>query len=176
MSESVELPIAQSSAGPSGPSRLVVATDGSCLGNPGAGGWCWYVDADRWASGGTLSTTNNRMELAAVGALLVAVPETVVLHIQVDSRYVLDALTKWRFGWRRRGWTTASGAPVRNQDLLMALDARLERHSIEWEWVRSHQGHPRNEAADVRARAAAERAAGGQPGKAGPGWPGTPLR
>ena len=81
---------------------LVAATDGSCLRNPGPGGWCWYVNDDCWGAGGEADTTNNRMELLAVAALLESLPAGRPVHIMADSSYVIDALTKWRHGWKRQ--------------------------------------------------------------------------
>jgi ribonuclease HI len=148
---------------------LVVATDGSCLRNPGPGGWCWYLDDACWAAGGEDDTTNNRMELMAVAALLEALPPGRRVHIQADSSYVVDALTKWRHGWKRRNWRTAGGTPVKNRDLMERLDALVDTYEPTFEWVRGHDGHDANEAADVRARAAATAVAQGQPVDPGPG-------
>jgi ribonuclease HI len=147
----------------------VVATDGSCLRNPGPGGWCWYVDDDCWAAGGEVDTTNNRMELTAVAMLLEAVPAGRRVHIQADSSYVIDALTKWRHGWKRRGWRTAGGEPVKNRELMEQLDALVDSRAPTFEWVRGHDGHPANEAADVRAREAATAVAAGAAYDPGPG-------
>lgn len=133
--------------------RLQVATDGSCLGNPGPGGWAFYVDQTRWAAGGTRDTTNNRMELLAVLRALQTFDEP--LNIRLDSAYVKNALTKWLAGWKRRNWTTSSGKPVANQDLIRQLDQALQGRDVTFEWVRGHAGDPQNEAADDRAREAA---------------------
>jgi len=135
--------------------KLVAATDGSCLRNPGPGGWCWYVNDDCWGAGGEPETTNNRMELLAVAALLESVPAGRPVHIMADSSYVIDALTKWRHGWKRKNWRTSSGEPVKNRDLMERLDLLMTTHAPTFEWVRGHQGHAENEAADDRARAVA---------------------
>jgi ribonuclease HI len=148
---------------------LIVATDGSCLRNPGPGGWCWYADDGSWAAGGEADTTNNRMELTAVAMLFEVVPTGRPVHVVADSSYVIDALTKWRHGWKRRGWRTASGEPVKNRDLMERLDELMAAHAPTFEWVRGHDGHPANEAADVRARAAATAIAGGDDVDTGPG-------
>jgi ribonuclease HI len=148
---------------------LVVATDGSCLRNPGPGGWCWYVDDTCWAAGGEADTTNNRMELMAVAELLDALPPGRRVHIQADSSYVVDALTKWRHGWKRRNWRTAGGTPVKNRDLMERLDLLVDAWAPTFEWVRGHDGHDANEAADVRARAAATAVAQGGQVDTGPG-------
>jgi ribonuclease HI len=135
---------------------LVAATDGSSLGNPGPGGWCWYVDALFCAAGGEAHTTNNVMELMAVRELLSATATEQPLRIMADSRYVIDALTKWVWGWKKRDWKTAKGDPVANRELIEEIHQAMDGRSIEFVWVRGHAGHPLNEAADVRARTAAE--------------------
>jgi len=151
------------------PGPLVVATDGSCLRNPGPGGWCWFASDDCWGAGAEAATTNNRMELMSVAMLLEAVPIESPIHIQADSRYVIDALTKWRHSWKRRAWRTSSGGPVKNRDLIEHLDVLMAARTPTFEWVRGHTGHAANEAADERARAAAEALAAGRPWLAGPG-------
>lgn len=134
---------------------LVVATDGSCLRNPGPGGWCWYVDDACWAAGGELETTNNRMELEAVASLLERTDKATPLVILADSRYVIDICESWRHGWRRRGWKTADGSPVKNRDLVERIDALLTGRTVVFEHVYGHTGHALNERADTIARAAA---------------------
>jgi len=106
---------------------LTAAADGSSLGNPGPAGWAWYVDDDCWAAGGWESSTNNRGELTAVLELLRATEAAGLageeLLIQCDSQYVINSLTKWRHGWKKRGWRKADGKPVLNADLVKDLDA-----------------------------------------------------
>ena len=148
---------------------LIAATDGSCLRNPGPGGWCWFVADDCWAAGAEDDTTNNRMELLSVTRLLEVVPVDRPIHIQADSSYVIDALTKWRHGWKRKGWKTSSGEPVKNLDLMEHLDLLVTERMPTFEWVRGHTGHAGNEAADLRARAAAEALDAGRPWAPGPG-------
>lgn len=99
-------------------------------------------------------TTNNRMELTAVIEVLEATTGPITLVC--DSRYVVDAATQWLAGWKRRGWRKHNGDPVANQDLFTRLDAVSHNRDIVYQWVRGHSGHPLNEEADVRARAAAE--------------------
>mgnify|MGYP000927065015 CR=1 FL=1 len=141
---------------------IIAAADGSALGNPGPAGWAWYVDDGCWAAGGWPESTNNRGELTAVLELLRATAHTGEdLLVQADSQYVINSLTKWMKGWKRRGWRKADGKPVLNDDLMKALDAALAGRAVRFEWVRGHVGHPLNEAADSRARAAAT--AGRQP-------------
>ena len=153
---------------------LTAAADGSSLGNPGPAGWAWYVDDDCWAAGGWESSTNNRGELTAVLELLRATEAAGLageeLLIQCDSQYVINSLTKWRHGWKKRGWRKADGKPVLNADLVKDLDAALAGRTVRFEWVRGHVGHPMNEAADSRARGAATAFQQGRPVPAGPGW------
>lgn len=150
---------------------IIAAADGSALGNPGPAGWAWYVDDDCWAAGGWDISTNNRGELTAVLELLRATARTGEdLLIQADSQYVINSLTKWRYGWKRRGWRKADGKPVLNDDLMKELDAALAGREVRFEWVRGHVGHSLNEAADARARAAATAFQRGTAVPAGPGW------
>lgn len=155
---------------------LIAAADGSSLGNPGPAGWAWYVNDDCWAAGGWESSTNNRGELTAVLMLLQATEAVGLadedLLIQCDSQYVINSLTKWRHGWKKRGWRKADGKPVLNADLVKDLDAALSGRTVRFEWVRGHVGHPMNEAADSRARGAATAYQQGRPVPSGPGWPG----
>jgi ribonuclease HI len=150
--------------------HLVASCDGSSLGNPGPGGWCWYVNDHQWAAGGHQDTTNNRMELTAVLDIL-QVTETsrATLELRCDSRYVIDALTKWIHGWKKRGWTTASGGPVANRDLIEDIHNRLTGRDVTFTWVRGHDGDDGNEAADLRARGAAEAVKYGTQVDTGPG-------
>lgn len=151
--------------------RTIVATDGSCLRNPGPGGWCWYRDDDAWAAGGESHTTNNRMELTALLEALRAFPADRPLHVMADSKYVIDAVTTWIHNWRRRGWRTGRGEPVKNRELIEAIDAELAGREVTFEWVRGHTGHPLNEAADARCLAAATAVDSGTPVVTGPGGP-----
>ncbi|ARD42105.1 ribonuclease H family protein [Actinomyces gaoshouyii] len=161
---------------------IIAAADGSALGNPGPAGWAWYVSDDCWAAGGWPESTNNRGELTAVLELLRATAaaglEGEDILIQADSQYVINSLTKWRHGWKRRGWRKADGKPVLNEDLMRALDGALAGRQVRFEWVRGHVGHPMNEAADARARAAATAYQRGGAVPSGPGWPcaGSPAR
>ena len=113
---------------------LTAAADGSSLGNPGPAGWAWYVDDDCWAAGGWESSTNNRGELTAVLELLRATEAAGLageeLLIQCDSQYVINSLTKWRHGWKKRGWRKADGKPVLNADLVKDLDAALAGRAL----------------------------------------------
>ncbi len=138
---------------------VVAATDGSCLGNPGPGGWAWVTTDGRSDAKAARMTTNNRMELRAVLELLLATDPDEPLVVQTDSVYVLNIFTKWLEGWKRRGMRTANRKPVENQDLIRSIDEALTGRDVRWEKVPAHAGHLLNEEADGLARAAAERAA-----------------
>lgn len=157
---------------------ITAAADGSALGNPGPAGWGWYIDADRWAAGGWPHGTNNRGELTAVLDLLqqtAHLPDDLVIYC--DSRYVIDSITSWMPGWKRRGWRRADGKPVKNVEIMQALDAAMAqahaagRH-IEFRWVKGHAGHELNQEADRLANAAATAYARGEVPDPGPGIPG----
>lgn len=131
-----------------------IYTDGACRGNPGPGGWGAVLIAGphrKTLYGGEAETTNNRMELLAAIEALNALngPRQVLLH--TDSRYVMNGINDWLPNWKKRGWKTAAKKPVKNQDLWKALDEAIERHQIEWKWVRGHTGVPGNEEADALA-------------------------
>ena len=140
--------------------RVEMYTDGACKGNPGRGGWgtlLRYGDQEKELYGGEPETTNNRMELMAVIEGLEALKRPVRVRIVTDSQYVKNGVTRWIAGWKRNGWRTASRQPVKNRDLWERLDALLQDHEVEWQWVRGHAGHPENERADALAnRGAAE--------------------
>jgi len=127
------------------PGEALVWTDGACRGNPGPGGWAAIVvpPDGREAieiSGGEAYTTNNRMEYTAALEGLRSLAPGSSACIVTDSRLMLDSMTKWIHGWKRRGWRTAGGDPVKNQDLVMALEAEIARHAaIRWHWVRGHE-------------------------------------
>jgi ribonuclease HI len=146
--------------------EVLVWTDGACKGNPGPGGWAAILvraDAEPVElSGGAPHTTNNRMEYTAALEGLRALPAGSRACIVTDSRLMLDSMTKWIAGWKRKGWKTAGGAPVKNQDLVQALDAEMGRHAgVRWHWVRGHADDALNDRADQLAVAAAQAAAGG---------------
>ena len=156
---------------------ITAAADGSSLANPGPAGWAWYIDEDRWASGGWAHGTNNMGELMAVLDLLDATSGTrEELLVLCDSQYVINSLTKWMPGWKRRGWRKGDGKPVLNVDLMRQLDQALQGRRVRFEWVKGHTGHPLNEAADERARAAATAYRDGTPVDPGPGFPGADER
>ena len=149
----------------------VVAIDGSALGNPGPAGWAWYVDENCWAAGGWPNSSNNRGELTALLELLKATaPTNEELHVLADSQYVINSVTKWIAGWKANGWRKADKKPVVNVDLMQAIDKAITGRKVSFEWVRGHSGHPLNEAADDKARAAARAYQHHSSVESGPGW------
>jgi ribonuclease HI len=131
--------------------KVEMFTDGACRGNPGKGGWgvlLRYGDAEKQLYGGDPETTNNKMELTAVIRGLEALKKSSQVIITTDSRYVLEGITEWLPGWKKRHWKTAGKKPVKNQELWQRLDELVNRHDIEWHWVKGHSGHPENELAD----------------------------
>jgi ribonuclease HI len=135
--------------------EVEVHTDGSCLGNPGPGGWgvvLRYQGRERELAGGEALTTNNRMELMAAIMALEALSEPCRVTLQTDSQYVRQGITEWMANWVRRNWKTAGGDAVKNRDLWERLHAATQRHTIEWRWVKGHSGDPDNERVDVLAR------------------------
>ena len=154
------------------PMTITAAADGSALGNPGPAGWAWYIDEHSWRAGGWPHGTNNMGELKAVLDLLEATAADADQHLIVlcDSQYVINSVTRWMPGWKRKGWRKKDGKPVLNVELLQAIDRALAGRSVEFEWVKGHAGHALNEAADERARAAATAFAKGQDPRIGPGY------
>jgi ribonuclease HI len=150
---------------------ITAAADGSALGNPGPAGWAWYVDDDCWAAGGWKHATNNQGELTAVLELFRATAHlNDDLVIMCDSQYVINSVTKWMRGWKAKGWRKSDGKPVMNLQLLQGLDSALVGRRYRFEWVKGHIGHVLNEAADIRARGAAEAYQRGGVVPGGPGW------
>ena len=136
---------------------IIAAADGSALGNPGPAGWAWVIDEQQWRAGGWPNATNNQGELMAVLDLLRATSSHAEepLHVLCDSQYVINSVSQWMPGWKRRGWRKANGKPVLNRDLLERIDEAIADRQVSFEWVKGHAGHRLNEAADERARAAA---------------------
>ncbi|GAA4154421.1 ribonuclease HI family protein [Gryllotalpicola daejeonensis] len=159
---------------------IIAAADGSALGNPGPAGWAWYVDDARWAAGGWPHGTNNMGELMAVVDLLEQTEAAGLagepLKVLCDSQYVINTVTKWIPGWKRKGWRKADGKPVMNVELVKRLDELVTGRQVVFEWVKGHAGHELNEAADLRARAVAtayQRGSAQIP--TGPGWAGSAI-
>ena len=152
--------------------EIIAAADGSALGNPGPAGWAWYIDDDHWASGGWAHGTNNMGELKAVLDLFEATasrPEA-KLRVYCDSQYVINSLSKWMPGWKKKGWKKSDGKPVLNRDLLEALDRALAGRDYEFIWVKGHAGHELNEKADSLANGAARAYQEGREPAHGPGF------
>ncbi|PWW46444.1 ribonuclease HI [Melaminivora alkalimesophila] len=143
--------------------EVVIYTDGACKGNPGPGGWGVLLRAgelEKELFGGELGTTNNRMELMAVIQALSALKRPCRVQLYLDSQYVRQGITSWIHGWKKKGWRTAAGQPVKNAELWRRLDelAHGAGHQIEWHWVRGHAGDPGNERADALANRGVEQA------------------
>ena len=151
---------------PPATTRFLAFCDGSSLSNPGGPGGTGFVVVDRvrpalrfggtrWVEDGPQGVTNNRMELRAVLEALHGLPAGETVEVVSDSRYVVDALSKWIHGWRRKGWRTSTGGAVLNRDLIEAVDARAGELDVRYRWVRGHHGHPANEIVDELAQCAA---------------------
>jgi len=131
--------------------KVTIHTDGACSGNPGPGGWgavLQYNGTLKELKGGAPLATNNQMELTAAIEALNALKRSCEVELHTDSSYVKDGLTKWIHGWKKNGWKTADKKPVKNIELWQALDAAVQRHKINWHWVRGHAGDEMNERAD----------------------------
>ncbi|MEQ8695179.1 MAG: ribonuclease HI [Bauldia litoralis] len=128
-----------------------IFTDGACSGNPGPGGWGALIVTDGKETelcGGERATTNNRMEMMAAIQALESLPEGVTARLHTDSTYLKNGITTWIHNWKKRGWKTADKKPVKNVDLWQRLETAIERHNVEWIWVKGHAGHDGNERAD----------------------------
>ena len=156
---------------------ITAAADGSSLGNPGPAGWAWYVDEDTWDAGGWPQGTNNLGELTAILRLLQATAETgEELHILADSQYAINVVSKWRLGWKKRGWTKADKKPIKNLELIQEIDRAMEGRRVTFEWVKGHAGHRMNERADDLAHGCAEAYQAGRTPEPGPGFGGGAAR
>ncbi|EEW05377.1 ribonuclease HI [Vibrio mimicus] len=139
--------------------QVEIFTDGSCLGNPGPGGYgvvMRYKQVEKTLARGYRLTTNNRMEMLAAVVALQTLKEPCRVILTTDSQYVRQGITQWIHNWKLRGWRTADKKPVKNADLWQALDRETARHQVEWRWVKGHAGHRENEMCDELARQAAE--------------------
>ncbi|MDG1458205.1 MAG: ribonuclease HI [Pseudoprimorskyibacter sp.] len=140
---------------------IVAYTDGACSGNPGPGGWGVLLQAvsgsdivkERELKGGEPATTNNRMELLAAISALEVLDRPSTVRVVTDSAYVKNGVTTWIHGWKRNGWKTSAKKDVKNVELWQRLDTAQSRHTVAWEWIKGHAGHPENERADALARA-----------------------
>ena len=144
---------------PDGPLKKVqLITDGSCIGNPGPGGWACILRCngkEREMYGSEPKTTNNRMELKAAAEGLRALKEPCEVELITDSNYVKNGITEWIHRWKANGWRTQGKKPVVNQDLWHELDEEVSRHKIEWQWTKGHASHADNNRCDELAQAAA---------------------
>jgi ribonuclease HI len=132
-------------------SPVIIYTDGACRGNPGPGGWGVVLRSgphEKELRGSELNTTNNRMELTAAIQALAALKRPCHVRLYTDSEYVRKGITEWLPQWKARNWRTADKKPVKNIDLWQALEREIERHTIEWHWVKGHAGNADNERAD----------------------------
>jgi len=139
--------------------QVEIFTDGSCLGNPGPGGYgaiLRYKQHEKELNTGYFLTTNNRMELLAAIVALESLKQSCTVSLSSDSQYLKQGITIWIHNWKKRGWKTTDRKPVKNVDLWQRLDDLVRFHKIDWIWVKGHAGHPENERCDVLARTAAE--------------------
>ncbi|WP_340587140.1 ribonuclease HI [Erythrobacter alti] len=139
--------------------HVEIFTDGACKGNPGPGGWGALLRMGRHEKelcGSEPDTTNNRMEMTAALMALRALIQPCEVTLHTDSRYLIDGMTKWIEGWKRKGWMNASKKPVRNADLWHDLIEAAAPHKITWEWVKGHSDHPENDRVDKLASDAAD--------------------
>jgi len=134
--------------------RVTIYTDGACRGNPGPGGWGVVMTSgkhEKLLKGAEQETTNNRMELVAAIEALTALKRQCAVELYTDSQYLRRGVLEWMEDWKKRDWKTAAKKPVKNRDLWEALDRQLNRHEINWHWVKGHSGNPGNEQADALA-------------------------
>ncbi len=137
---------------------VAIYTDGSCLGNPGPGGYgvvLRYQQHQKEMSAGYQQTTNSRMELLAAIVGLESLKQPCDVDLTTDSQYVRLGITQWLANWKKNNWKTSQKEPVKNQDLWRRLDAACQGHKVNWHWVKGHAGHPENERCDELARVAA---------------------
>lgn len=131
-----------------------IYTDGACKGNPGKGGWGVYIKEDSGnveLYGGAPNTTNNKMELMAVFQALSYFKKPTDMTIYIDSQYVQKGMTEWIHGWKKRGWISSTGEPVKNKNLWVGIDELAKQHTIQWKWVKGHASNEGNNKADALA-------------------------
>lgn len=153
---------------------LTVYSDGSALKNPGPGGWAWWYNQNNWVARGYRGpVTNNAMELEAIAQVLANTPSDKRLVIRTDSRYSIDAVTKWAHGWARNGWRKKDGGEISNLEIIRVIHEEVKVRPVKFEWVKAHNGEMGNERVDELARNAAEQAKAGRGDhQIGPGWTG----
>jgi|TARA_R110002126_G_scaffold15111_9_gene62215 ribonuclease HI len=135
-----------------------IYTDGSCLGNPGPGGYgifMIYNGHEKEMSQGYKLTTNNRMEMLAAIVALESLTRECDVNLTTDSQYVKQGIESWITNWKKRGWLTSAKKPVKNVDLWKRLDKACSEHNVTWKWVKGHSGNKYNEIVDDLARDAA---------------------
>jgi ribonuclease HI len=135
--------------------HVTIYTDGACSGNPGPGGWGAFLSwngHEKDLNGGEADTTNNRMELMAAIVALETLTKPCRVDLYTDSTYVMKGMTEWLEGWKARGWKTAAKKAVKNKDLWERFDNAIQRHDVQFHWVKGHAGDPGNERADELAR------------------------
>ena len=140
--------------------KIYIYTDGACKGNPGPGGWgalLVYKESRKELCGFSADTTNNIMELTAVIESLKALKRPCSVILTTDSKYVKNGITQWIHNWKKNGWKTANKKPVKNKELWILLDEAIVNHSIDWQWIKGHSGHPQNERADELANLVIEK-------------------
>ena len=137
---------------------IKIYTDGSCIGNPGNGGWAAIIINDRKKTqikGSKKNTTNNQMELLAPIEALKKIPKGSKIEIFTDSKYVKSGITEWIHNWKKNGWKTADKQPVKNKELWEELDLLANEFEISWNWVKAHSADELNNEVDLIAREAA---------------------
>lgn len=139
---------------------IEIFTDGACRGNPGPGGWgalLRYKDTQKEINGAEKHTTNNRMELLAAIKALESLTRPCEVCLTTDSQYVRKGILEWMDNWKKKNWITSTKKPVKNKDLWQQLDQLNQLHTIDWQWIKGHSGHPENERADQLANEAIDR-------------------
>ena len=139
--------------------NITIYTDGACSGNPGPGGWAAIIQQDdkqdcQEISGGEIETTNNRMELTAALKALASLSSPSRIELYTDSKYLQDGITQWIEKWKINNWQTSNKTAVKNQDLWQKIDELRQKHTVEWNWVKAHNGDELNERVDALARSA----------------------
>ena len=138
--------------------ETIVYTDGSCLGNPGKGGWAALIiknDKEEVIFGSEKNSTNNRMELTAAINALLKTEESKKIKIYTDSKYLKDGIEKWINNWKKNDWKNANKKDVKNKDLWTKLDNLISKKQISWEWVKAHSVNEYNNKVDILARKSA---------------------
>ncbi|MAH78654.1 MAG: ribonuclease HI [Rickettsiales bacterium TMED254] len=141
-------------------SVIEIYSDGSCIGNPGPGGWAAIIlekNKKKEIFGGEKITTNNRMELIAVINALNLINNKSKISIYTDSKYIINGITIWMKNWKKNNWKTGNKKIVKNKDLWNLLDKICGIHQVNWNWVKGHSGHELNERVDYLARSEAEK-------------------